>query len=70
MKNSVDKVLPAAPFFNPFRRRTVLAKNKAIIREEISRSSNQPTNATSELQIPGLTYKPLYRVAEVCTSFK
>ena len=46
-------------------------KIRLIIREEVTNleKKNISTN-TSEFETPGLTYKPLYKIAEVCKMFQ
>lgn len=41
---------------------------RQIIREEMNSATVQRPIATT-FQTPGLTYKPLYKIAEVCTLF-
>jgi excisionase family DNA binding protein len=41
---------------------------RAIIREEITKTSKEKP-AISLTETPGLTYKPLFKIAEVCSFF-
>lgn len=42
---------------------------RTIIREEVKDQEKQKAAATS-YETPGLTYKPLYKIAEVCAIFQ
>ena len=42
---------------------------RQVIREEVNNSKEQgPSSAT--LETPGMTYKPLFKIAEVCAIFQ
>ena len=45
-------------------------KIRLIVREEIARQNQEVLNSKFELQTPGLTYKPLYKMSEVCAFFE
>jgi excisionase family DNA binding protein len=42
---------------------------RTLIREEVSKTVNEKQKALVT-ETPGLTYKPLYKIAEVCTFFR
>jgi excisionase family DNA binding protein len=56
------------PMLFPYEPEQFWENMRSIIREEITKTSKQkPNEAPNETQ--GLTYKPLLKIAEVCTFF-
>jgi len=56
------------PMLFPYEPQMFLESIRKIIREEmVSIEKQRP--ASPEYDTPGLTYKPLYKIAEVCTIF-
>ncbi|MEP7377761.1 MAG: helix-turn-helix domain-containing protein [Chitinophagaceae bacterium] len=43
---------------------------RQIIREEISKIEKERPHASSVLETPGLTYKPLLKITDLCTLFQ
>lgn len=43
---------------------------RQIIREEVSKMEKEKPDPGSLLQTPGLTYKPLLKISELCTLFQ
>lgn len=43
---------------------------RLIIREEVARSQKETVSLETRFQTPGLTYKPLYEIHEVCSFFE
>ena len=68
MKESVSNGNSFTPVLFPYEPEKFLQSIRQIIREEVNKIENQrPTSSSYET--PGLTYKPLYKIAEVCTIF-
>lgn len=68
MKGSVSNGNPLTPMLFPYEPEQYWQQIRQIIREEVGQAEKQravlPTYET-----PGLTYKPLYKIAEVCSLF-
>jgi len=59
----------ATPMLFPFEPDIFWQRIRDIIREEVSKvEKDKPLNGTYDT--PGLTYKPLYKITEVCTIFR
>lgn len=56
------------PMLFPYEPNEFWEHMREIIREEISKKTKEEQTATA-FQTPGLTYKPLLKVAEVCSFF-
>lgn len=69
MKESVNKAAPVTPMLFPFEPEQFWSTIRQIIREEIT-SINKNLPANPSYETPGLTYKPLYKIAEVCQLFQ
>ena len=68
MKESVSNGNPVTPMLFPYEPEQFWQSIRQIIREEVSQAEKQrPVSPTYET--PGLTYKPLYKIAEVCALF-
>ena len=59
----------ATPMLFPYEPDIFWERIRDIIREEVSKGEkDKPVNGAYDT--PGLTYKPLYKITEVCTIFK
>ena len=68
MKESTSTSKAFTPMLFPCEPEQFLQSIRQIIREEVSNAEKQrPVPASFET--PGLTYKPLYKIAEVCALF-
>jgi excisionase family DNA binding protein len=67
MKESVSNGNTVTPILFPYQPEEYWQKMRQIIREEVNSIVKQRVVATYDT--PGLTYKPLYKIAEVCTLF-
>jgi excisionase family DNA binding protein len=68
MKDSVSSGVPATPMLFPYEPEQFWQSIRQIIREEVS-NTKKPAPQPLMHETPGLTYKPLYKIAEVCTLF-
>jgi excisionase family DNA binding protein len=59
-----------APVLFPVEPDEFLKQIRLIIQQEIGKVEKNKTVNTSEFQTSGLTYKPLYKIAEVCKVFQ
>lgn len=59
----------AVPILFPFEPNDFWEKMRLIIREEVAKES-KVENKHSVFHTPGLTYKPLYKIGEVCSLFQ
>jgi hypothetical protein len=65
MKESVSSGNPVTPMLFPYEPEQYWQQVRQIIREEVSTAEkHRPISTTYDT--PGLTYKPLYKIAEVC----
>lgn len=68
MKESVSNGNSVTPMLFPYEPEQYWQQVRQIIREEVNNVEKQrPTSTTYE--ILGLTYKPLFKIAEVCALF-
>lgn len=67
MKESVSHGSPVTPMLFPFEPEQFWQSIRQIIREEVKSAEQKPPAANDA--IPGITYKPLYKIAEVCSFF-
>ncbi len=68
MKELASNSNPVTPMLFPYEPEQFWQSIRQIIREEVSKVEKQrPVSPTYET--PGLTYKPLYKIAEVCALF-
>jgi len=58
----------ATPMLFPYEPEKFWQSIRSIIREEVSNVEKQQPQG-SLLETPGMTYKPLYKIAEVCAIF-
>jgi excisionase family DNA binding protein len=68
MKESVSNDKNITPILFPYQPEEYLQQIRQIIREEINKLG-QLKPVSISYDIPGLTYKPLYKIAEVCVLF-
>lgn len=69
MNENVKIEQTATPMLFPFEPAQFWQSLRQIIREEIAQADTaQPVAPT--YKTPGLTYKPLYKIGEVCTIFQ
>jgi predicted DNA-binding transcriptional regulator AlpA len=69
MKESVSNGNPVTPMLFPYEPEQFWLSIRQIIREEVNQVEKQrPVSPTYET--PGLTYKPLYKITEVCQLFQ
>jgi len=66
MKESASNINPVTPLLFPYEPEQFWQSIRQIIREEVSQAAGQ-RSAPPVYETPGLTYKPLYKIAEVCT---
>lgn len=68
MKESVSNGIPVTPILFPYDPQQFWQQIRQIIKEEVSNGekSRPPLPA---YETPGMTYKPLYKIAEVCSIF-
>lgn len=70
MKDSVSVEKGNIPVLFPYDPEIYWEKLRQVIKEEILKVTT-PIKALSPIyDTPGLTYKPLYKIAEVCTLFQ
>jgi predicted DNA-binding transcriptional regulator AlpA len=58
------------PFLIPLEPDEFWSKVRLIIREEVERANKNKPAASTQFETPGLTYKPLFKIAEVCALFQ
>jgi len=68
MKEFVTNGSPVTPMLFPYHPEQYWQSIRQIIREEVNNAEKQKPVLPSH-ETPGLTYKPLYKIAEVCTMF-
>ena len=68
MKENVSNANLVTPMLFPYEPEEFWQSIRQIIREEVQSVDKQKTNPPS-FQTPGLTNKPLYKIAEVCDLF-
>ena len=68
MKESVSNGSPTTPMLFPYEPEQYWQQIRQIIREEVGQAEKQRV-ASPIYETPGLTYKPLYKIAEVCSLF-
>jgi excisionase family DNA binding protein len=67
MKDTMTNSSVVAPILFPYEPQEFWQSMRQIIREEVSNVEKQKPAASFETT--GLTYKPLYKIAEVCALF-
>ena len=68
MKESVRQGNPITPMLFPYEPEQFWKSMRQMIREEVTQAEI-PKPGQPAYETPGLTYKPLYKIAEVCTLF-
>ncbi len=68
MKENVSYGNPVTPMLFPYEPKQFWQSIRQIIREEVQSVDRQKPNLPS-FETPGLTSKPLYKIAEVCALF-
>jgi excisionase family DNA binding protein len=68
MKDFVSSGSPLTPILFPYEPEQFWQSMRQIIREEVSNGEKQKPG-THVYETPGLNYKPLYKITEVCTLF-
>jgi len=68
MKELVSNINPVTPMLFPYEPDQFWQSIRQIIREEVGQAERQRPPAPA-YETPGLTYKPLYKIAEVCALF-
>src|SRR5664279_2254800 len=69
MKELTGNPNAQTPILFPYEPEQFLQHIRQIIREEINNVEKQKPNSPS-FETPGMTYKPLYKIAEVCALFQ
>jgi predicted DNA-binding transcriptional regulator AlpA len=69
MKEHVSNGHIMTPILFPYDPEQYWQQVRTIIREEVSHLEKEKTSPPS-FETPGLTYKPLYKIAEVCAMFQ
>jgi excisionase family DNA binding protein len=69
MKESVSNGNTVTPILFPYQPEEYWRQIRQIIREEVNNREKQKV-VPAMYDTPGLTYKPLYKIAEVCTLFQ
>ncbi|MCC6447663.1 MAG: helix-turn-helix domain-containing protein [Chitinophagaceae bacterium] len=64
------KANSAVPILIPFEPDEFWSQIRVIIREEVERNKTEQVFTQSQLETPGLTEKPLFKIDEVCSLFK
>lgn len=60
----------AVPMLFPYEPDIYWEQLRKIIREEIARTGKVKGQEAALMETPGLTQKPLYKIAEICQLFK
>lgn len=68
MKENVNMGIQATPMLFPYEPEAFWQSIRQIIREEVGSIEKHAPNLPV-YETPGLTYKPLYKIAEVCAIF-
>jgi predicted DNA-binding transcriptional regulator AlpA len=68
MKENVSNGNIVTPILFPYNPEQYWQQVRQIIREEVSNAEKQKQPPVT-YETPGLTYKPLYKIAEICTLF-
>ncbi|MBV4357362.1 helix-turn-helix domain-containing protein [Pinibacter aurantiacus] len=68
MKENVSNGNPVTPMLFPYQPEQFWQLLRQVIREEVTKAENEKPNVSS-FETPGMTYKPLYKITEICTIF-
>ena len=66
--DKVKKEIPVTPMLFPYEPEAFWQQIREIIREEIGKI--ETINPRMEYETPGMTYKPLYKVEDLCSIFQ
>lgn len=69
MKEPVSNPAAGTPMLFPYQPEQFWTFLRQVIREEVNNAKDQ-CPAGPSLETPGLTYKPLFKIAEVCAIFQ
>lgn len=69
MKDSVSNGIPVTPMLFPFEPELYWQQVRQIVREEVNSLIRQK-NSAAPFDTPGLAYKPLFKISEVCSLFQ
>ena len=69
MKENVSNGSTFTPILFPYEPEEFWQSIRQIVREEVSGAEKQKP-ASPSFETPGLTYKPLFKIAEVCALFR
>ncbi len=69
MKNVVSNTSPETSMLFPYEPEQFWESIRKIIREEVQQIERNKT-PDALYETPGMTYKPLYKIADVCALFK
>jgi len=58
------------PILFPFEPEQFWQQMRIIVREEMAKQKSEIVNASTQFETPGLTYKPLYKIRELCHLFQ
>lgn len=62
----MEKTTNVAPMLFPYEPKMFREQLQQIISEEVSKLEKQRPDLSATLETPGLTYKPIFKMAEVC----
>jgi len=60
----------SVPILFPFEPDLFWQQMRLIVREEIVKNKTETIKGATQFNTPGLTYKPLYKIKEVCSFFQ
>lgn len=60
----------SVPILFPFEPEQFWQQMRMIVREEMAKQKSEIVNTATQYETPGLTYKPLYKIREVCNFFQ
>jgi len=69
MKDSVSNGIPVTPMLFPYEPELYWQQVRQIVREEFDNLAKRKSSAAT-FDTPGLTYKPLFKISEVCSLFQ
>ncbi|MHA4811008.1 helix-turn-helix domain-containing protein [Flavitalea flava] len=69
MKETISSGVPVTPMLFPYEPEQFWRSMREMIREEVGNLEKERP-LSQPYETPGLTYKPLYKIAEVCRLFQ
>ncbi len=69
MLEKVSNGKPVTPMLFPYEPEQFWQQMRQIVKDEISSLADKKPPAATQYATPGMTYKPLYKIAEVCSIF-